>query len=314
MARMDQDIGNTDLIFIVTQEGHNLVKVNTPALDRLDGFNSIGQPIDELIHIETDIKVGGYETPAYFDGEWFSLQQETIAWQGSFHIKIRLIKRKEIPSVKVMQSLKSMIGFLLHRLRSPLTGIRGYTELMEKEPDEDYKYLAQVNQGVDQLLNLLDELESLEGIPLEQPVINNHSVNPTEIIGEILSNYPKEVQTNIIFNPVLESDQLSCNPGDLLRILSILIENAVVHAPIDKHQIKITQPSLHSIQVSHDGNTIPKSISQNLFHPFVTTRARKLGIGLTRALLYAKRYNGSIFLTENNPYGKVSFLFCLPPY
>lgn len=308
---MDQTLENTDLSFIVTKEGHNLVKANNTALDRMQGLNPIGQPIEEIIHIEKNIQ--SHKTPAYFDEEWFFLKKETIAWQGSYHIKIRLIERKNVPDLRIIQSLKSMIGFLLHRLRSPLTGIRGYAELMEENPKQDDKYLGKINQGIDQLLNLLDELETLEGIPLEGPDLNKHSADSTKIIGEILSSYSKEQQENITFNPTAKANRLSCNPGDLNRILSILIENAVVYAPIGNHEISISQPNPHSILVSHNGNAIPDSISTDLFHPFVTTKARKLGIGLTKAILYAKRYNGSIFLTENAESGNVSFLFCLPP-
>lgn len=308
--RRDKPLNTSEPVFIVRQRDNKLVKANQLALNRIKS-NPIGQPIDNLIHTEQSPRSN--ISPAYFDGEWFLLQQQTIRRQGRYHNKIRLSKRPAVPSLQVIQSLKYMIGFLLHRLRSPLTGIQGYTELIGTQPGPNRKYLEQIEDGADQLIELLDELESLEEIPVEQSDLKSQSANPTKIIGEILSGYAPEQQQNVRFNPKFKSAPLCCNPGDLRRILSILIENAIVHAPVENQTITIAQPTSHSIRISHEGNAIPESVLQNLFYPFVTTKARRLGIGLTMAIYYARRYKGSIFLTENNPFGKVSFLFCMPP-
>lgn len=304
---------STEPTFIVKMGSKKICEANDAAITGYSNQNPIGKKLEKVIHIAQH--AGPYITPVYFDEDWFVLKQETLLWEGSQHLKIRLEQREGVPGFDVMQSLKKMIGFLLHRVRSPLTGIQGYAELMETNSDieESSKYLDKINEGVEELFDLLDELDALQEISLEHVDLNNFSADPQEIVKDILSDYNREVKKNIRYENPEQASTLQCNPGDLRRILSLLIDNAVEFAPAEEHQVTISRPSPNTIKVSHGGNPIPKSISEQLFYPFVTTAARKLGIGLTMALLYAKRYHGSIFVTDNNPFREISFLLCLPP-
>jgi len=311
LSGLMEKFNESNPVFIIDMDSRKICDVNREAIEGCRDRNPVGNNLNDIVYVNQNI---GYAmAPAFFNNQWFNLEQETLLWQGSPHIKITLHQRNNAPDVDTLRSLKKMIGFLLHRIRSPLTGIQGYTELIEQKIPQDIKYLDKVNEGINELFELLNELESLENISLDALGSNNNSANPGKIIGDILSNYSPQEQTNITFSPTKEMPAMRCNPGDLRRILSLLIDNAVEHAPIDQYEVIITQPSPNTIKVSHNGRPIPKSVSQELFYPFVTTKARKLGIGLTMALLYAKRYKGSIFLTDNNPFREVSFTFCLPP-
>jgi len=304
---------SADPTFIIKMGSKKICEVNDAAIAGHANQNPIGKELREIAHIVPN--AGPNITPVYFDEEWFTLKQETLLWEGSQHLKVRLERREGVPDFEVMQSLKNMIGFLLHRVRSPLTGIQGYAELIEDNSDieESQKYLNKITDGVDELFELLADLDDLEKISLDRIDLNNFSADPAKIISDVISEYPAEIQKNIILEEAEYSIPLQCNSGDMRRILSFLIDNAVEYAPADEQPITISQPSPNSIKISHTGNPIPESISKQLFYPFVTTKARKLGIGLTMALLYAKRYYGSIFLTDNNPFRETSFLFCLPP-
>lgn len=299
--------------FIVEIGSKNICEANDAAITGHGNQNPIGKKLEKVLHIVED--AGPNITPTYFNGEWFVLKQETLLWKDSQHLKVRLEKRDGIPGFDVMKSLKKMIGFLLHRVRSPLTGIQGYAELMESNDDieESEKYLGKINDGIEELFDLLDELDALQKISLERVDLNNFSADPEKIVHDIFTDYPKEITENLHYEKLEQSSPLQCNPGHLRRILSFLIENAVEYGPAEDHQITISRPTPNTVKVSHDGTPVPKSISEQLFYPFVTTKARKLGIGLTMALLYAKRYRGSIFLTDNNPFRETSFLLCLPP-
>ncbi|NGP87408.1 sensor histidine kinase [Fodinibius halophilus] len=312
LSGLMEETDNNEPSFIIDIDNRKVCEVNDKAIALCNNHNPVGEKLNSILHI--DKAIGRDTSPAFFNGEWFCLEQETLLWNGSPHIKVLLKEREEIPSIEAMQSLKKMVGFLLHRIRSPLTGIQGYTGMIanQVEQQQNQRYLNQVDKGIDQLFDILDELESLEEISLDPVALDNHSSNPEKVINDILSGYSEARRDKITF-AASSTNNVRCNPGDLQRILSILISNAVEHAPIEKHRISISQPSAHSIKISHNGNPIPKSIAKELFHPFVTTKAQKMGIGLTMAMLYAKRYRGSIFLTDNNPFREVSFTLCLPP-
>ncbi|MCW9705384.1 sensor histidine kinase [Fodinibius salsisoli] len=299
--------------FIVKMGSKIICKANDAAITRLGKLNPVGKELKKIVH--TIPSAGPNITPAYFDGGWYELKQETFLWEGSQHLKIQLKQRDGVPGFDVMQSLKKMIGFLLHRVRSPLTGIQGYAELVKSNTDivQSSKYLNKINEGIEELFDLLDELDTLQKISLTHVDLNNFSADPKEIVADILTNYSADINQNISYHNKGHNSPLRCNPGDLRRILALLIDNAVEFSPIEEYQVQISRPTANTIKVAHNGNPIPKPISDQLFYPFVTTTARKLGIGLTMALLYAKRYHGSIFVTDNNPFQETSFLLCLPP-
>lgn len=300
-----------DPTFIVDMDSRKICKISKELVIACKS-NPIGKRIDRIVHIENNISQS--IVAAFFNNRWYTLKQETILWEGSPHLKISLQSRDSIPDFETIHTLNNMIGFLLHRIRSPLTGIQGYAGFIKDSVDDSSisKYIDKIDRGVEELFAILDELETLENIP-EKPVeVNNFSAHPEKAIQKVLSTYDAKIRKKISLS-LSNKSVLHCNPGDLRRILSILIENAVVHAPADDHEITILQPSSNTIKVSHNGAPIPKSVSKELFYPFVTTKARRLGIGLTIAILYAKRYRGSIFLTDNIPFKNVSLTFCLPP-
>lgn len=305
------NLNTADPTFIVEIESRKICKINKELVIACQS-NPIGRQIDDIIHIENNISQN--VVAAFFNNRWYTLTQETVLWEESPHLKISLQNRDNIPDFDTIHTLNNMIGFLLHRIRSPLTGIQGYAEFIKDsvEDSSTSKYIDKIEGGVDELFAILDELETLENIP-EKPVeMNNFSACPEKIVQKVLSSYDAKIREKTSIDLTKESI-LHCNPGDLRRILSILVENAIVHAPIDDHEITISQPSPNAIKISHDGSPVPKSVSKELFYPFVTTKARRLGIGLTIAILYAKRYRGSIFLTDNIPFKNVSLTLCLPP-
>jgi len=298
--------------FIVEMTSRKILEANQAVIAGCNNNDPSGKDIDEVAYIEKSI--GSGNTAAFFNNQWYNLEQETLIQENKPYLKIRLLDRTNIPDVDIIFSLKKLIGVLLHRLRSPLTGIQGYTDLMEvNESNNDY--INRINNGIGQIFSLLDELERLQKISIESVKSSNFSASPNDIINQILAAYPVDV-TNRITLSALSSDTdpvFNSDPGDLRRILDQLINNAVKYSDADKDQITIDFPSPYSVRISHDGASIPKSIQEELFYPFVTSGASSLGIGLTIALLYAERYNATIFLTDNNRLKGVSFTLCFPP-
>ena len=68
----------------------------------------------------------------------------------------------------------------------------------------------------------------------------------------------------------------------------------------------------YCIKISNEGSAIPPEINDHIFHPFVTSKANNLGIGLTMALIYTNQFGGTIFQTENGEESKISFTICFP--
>lgn len=304
-------IENDAPTFVIEIDSQKICESNAIANARFKQSSPIGKKLSEVVHIEKTL--GTTKRPAYFDGEWFIATQEAVMLKGSQHFKIKLKDRQRIPDYEVLQSLKDMMGLLLHRVRSPLTGMQGFAGLAKNDLDTEedaQNYLTKIDDSIDQLLGLLDELEKLQKLSFDS-AHGNYSASPESVLQPILSSLPEEDQKQISIAAHSKMSLLPCNPGDLQRILTALLDNAFDYS--DSSEITIDQPSPQSIRVSQEGSPIPGSIADHLFAPFVTSQATKLGIGLTMAILYAKRYNGSIFLTSNSLFTGVAFTLCFPP-
>ena len=304
--------GSGDPVFTVDPGSGIVREANKEARNRCGDANPMGKSLDELIYsVET---LENETIPVYFDEQWFLMSRESTDPFPGKAVRYRLEQRQDAPDNETVKSLKKMIGLLVHRFRSPLTGMQGYLELMEDAVSGDLRYSGQINRGLQHLFDLLDELESLEDISLRTASQNNFSADPQEVINGILSTYPDELKRNIEVDVSLPKGPLPCSRGDLKSILSLLIENAVDFAPASEHPVRISRPAPNVITISQNGETVPEAIAGELFYPFVTSRAQQVGIGLTMALLFARRYNGTIFLTRNSTSDGVSFQLCLPPF
>ena len=108
-----------------------------------------------------------------------------------------------------------------------------------------------------------------------------------------------------------ESRLLLATDDSLSKVLQLLIDNALRYSD-EGSPITITQLSSKYIKISNEGSPIPPEINDHVFHPFVTSKANNLGIGLTMALIYAGQFGGTIFQTENGENGRISFTICFP--
>lgn len=302
-----------DPTFIIDINTQKIFHANDAAVEGCGSTNPIGKLFDDIVYVERNVADSTF--PTFFNNLWFNLSQEPLGYENRTFAKLILRKRSTIPDPDLLQTLKKMIGILLHRLRSPLTGMQGYIDLIQENlsSNTEQKRLGMVDDGLTQLFDIFDELESLQQIPLSANGHKAHAANPELILHSILLGYPSEIRKKITFNPQGEVPYFNCSPIILKRILSFLLENAIEHCANTPHSISIDIPSDRSLKISHPGEPIPQSICKELFFPFVTQKTNNLGIGLTMALLYANQHHGSIFLTDNDMDDGISFTLCLPP-
>lgn len=300
-------------VFIIEINSRKICEVSPEVIATNSKINPVGKKLDDIIHIEKNL--GSADTPAYFNNQWYHLEQEILIWKDRPCVKVSLKQRTDIPDLSVIDSLKKMIEILVHHLRSPLTAIQGYAYLIENDTANhaNGRHLGQINKGVNQISGLLNEIERFRDIPSDTVDVNNLSASSTDVVHSLLSGYPADITQRIKFTAPDDCHIIRSNQGDLRRTLSLLLDNAIQHSDAMKDKITVDFPSPYSIRITHDGTPIPKAIERELFFPFVTSGAQNLGIGLTLAMLYARRYRGSIFLTENKPYKGVSFVLCFPP-
>lgn len=297
-----------DPVFIVDTNLDLIFEANSAALSACGTYNPIGDALENVVHMEAS------EGPAFFNNRWLKPKHELISWKNKTYKKVVLKQPASVPDEKTLFTIRNMIAVLLHRLRSPMTGMQGYLDLIENVQNEtDKRKLSKVSEGLDYMFEIMDELELLhhaEAFIDDEP--DTEKSDAGSVVREILYTYEPDIRNR--FTLKSSSDlNFRFNASELKQLLTLLIDNAVEHPSGAEQPITIEIESDRRITITNHGNPIPDDIASNLYFPFVTTKANNLGIGLSLAQLIAGRRRATIMLSENSTDHGICFsLLCSP--
>lgn len=299
---------SNDPIFLLETDLDLIFEANSTAIAACGSYNLIGESINNVVHVElTDSLV-------FFGNRWLEPTRELIRLNKKTFTKLVLQHPSSMPDENTLFTIRNMIAVLLHRLRSPMTGMQGYLEMVDGVKDEtDQRKLSKIGEGLDYLFEIMDELELLhhaEAFIEDGP--DTELSDAESIIREILYTYDSEIRNRISVTNNSQND-FRYNARELKQILTLLIDNATEHLSGASQPIIIEIESEGRINITNWGTPIPENIASSLYYPFVTTKANNLGIGLSLAQIIACRRRATVLLTENSRENGICFsLFCSP--
>lgn len=211
---------------------------------------------------------------------------------------------------------KEMISNISHDFRTPLTAIKGYQQMLLKEPLTEKQLakleIAQKHVGrLEQLLATFFEysyLHSNEDKP-KKDRINISNIVFEEIAGAFVQFEQKGIAVNLPnFEPlIIHSDEEM-----LLRIVQNLVRNSIMHAQGDV-TIKMWLEEEHAYICFQNPIDENSQLNPNqLFDRFYTTdnsRRKNTGLGLSIVRLLAEKLGGSA--TAKIEDGMIEFLVCV---
>lgn len=214
-------------------------------------------------------------------------------------------------------SAKKMLSNISHDIKTPMTVILGYLEIMRINGDKEDEMLLKVEQKAKRVMELINQfftLAKLEAGDMEQEISR---INICEVCREnILDFYEllkqKEFQVEVKIPE--EAVFIMGNKEALHRILYNLISN-VVRYGLDGRYLGLVLRSVKNdvyIDVIDKGKGIEKEFAGNVFERLFTmedSRNRRIqgnGLGLTIAQTLAQQLGGEIVL-ESEPNVKTTF-------
>lgn len=229
--------------------------------------------------------------------------------------------------LRMSEQKSRFLSIVSHDLRSPLTSIRGYAQLLllkeELAPDQVAKFLSIIVSQSDHLAGLISDLMDIVSIEAGKLRVEKVPVVITDILTSVetrmvaLSN-PK----NIHFKTVVEGTDYPAIPLDRKRIdqvLTNLIGNAFKHTPAgQKVTVTLTrQADRFHIEVMDTGEGIPMDALPHIFEEFYqadahTSKKDGLGLGLTIAREIVHAHGGEIGAESEGPGKGSKFWFTLP--
>lgn len=211
---------------------------------------------------------------------------------------------------------KKMLSNISHDIKTPLTVILGYLEIMRLHNADD-ETLQKVEAKAGQVMELINHFFTLAKLEAGDTNIEISKININELCREsILSFYDILSEKDFMVDiSIPENDIFVQGEKDAIeRILSNLISNALRYGSDGKY-IGLTLRENENyvyVDVMDQGKGIEKEFAQSIFERLYTmedSRNRNIqgnGLGLTIAKNLANQLGGDIFL-DSKPHVKTTF-------
>ncbi len=323
---------DTEDAIIVTDPGNNVLFCNPAARKTfgIDGETYQGKPITEAIAHEQVIDLFTNDPRSRH-----SRRSEIILDEGTRTLNAQLTVVHGVGRVAVMQDITHLkeldriksefVTTVSHDLRSPLTAILGYVEMVQRSGDlndTQQAFLDRIVFSVRSITTLISDLLELGKIeagfdddrePVYLPPIIQHAVETSRHRWETKQqNMRVELDSNV--PPVLG------NPLRLRQLATNLIENAVKYTP--EHGLVYvaltTDGEFVILQVQDTGIGIPAKDQPYIFDKFYRTEEaidhyEGTGLGLSIVKSIVDAHNGRIWVDSKVGYG-TTFTVMLPGY
>ncbi len=233
-------------------------------------------------------------------------------------------KQAEIDRMKA-----DLISIVSHELRSPLTSIKGYIDLMisgdlGEISDEMAGYLKIISTNANRLAALIDDLLDLDRIESGKLNMTFGKVDVRYLCDYVyLTMKPQAEQKNINF--VMDVKPGLAVSGDVDRLqqaLTNLVSNAIKYTP-ESGEVRITTTVLNNhrvhISVKDNGIGISAEDQKKLFQRFfrVKTKATRniggTGLGLSISKSIVEAQEGAVYVESKEGEGS-TFTIDLPIY
>lgn len=195
-----------------------------------------------------------------------------------------------------------IISSISHDIKTPLTSIIGYGDLIKEE--DDLKIIKKHNNKItDKALNIKEILSTFDDylVNYENAPLKLNKFIISDLVDKINNDYKLDLENNNIKLEVITklNDEVIYIDGlKLKRIFSNLISNSIRYITSNgKITIEILKDDKDYIfKIKDNGKGVDKAILDKLFDPFYTTdKSRKIsGLGLSICKEFVELHGGNI--------------------
>ena len=236
-------------------------------------------------------------------------------------LRDRLIQQQEVVRQQERRR-QELIAFLAHDLKTPLTSVMGYLELLWNEPDLDreqrVKYTGIALDKARRLEELVGEFFDINTMELR---LEHHDPIQISFLLEQLADefYPLFAAKELRCTPDIRPHLVVAGEGDkLARVFDNVLRNAVSYsAPGGPVELIARQEGENAVvTVTNEGLEIPEKELTNIFEKFYrldtarSTRTGGAGLGLAIAKEIVELHGGSIHAESTGR--RTAFVITLP--
>jgi signal transduction histidine kinase len=213
------------------------------------------------------------------------------------------LKAGELERKKTEKNREEWITNISHDLKTPLSSIKGYGELLyesghELAPEDLKKYIAVVLEKSAYMDVLINDLKLTQMLKNEAFPLNKETGNLVELLRETvigILNDPRFEGRRLHFEPECEDVRLKFDAHLFKRAFTNLVMNAVAHnAENTEIWVRIRQDDGIMAEISDNGNGIEKAEQEKLFERYYRGTSTNdsydgsgLGLAIAREIIQA---------------------------
>ncbi|ELC8442615.1 HAMP domain-containing histidine kinase [Clostridium perfringens] len=234
------------------------------------------------------------------DGKYDILYEEDGLYKD---VKVKLnnlankLKQNEVERKKIEVMRNEWISNITHDIKTPLSSIKGYAELLESysdfTEDEIKQYGFVINQKSEYIKELVDDLNLTVYLKDDKRILNMQKVNlVTEIKKSIISILNDSIysEREITFESNKDVIEETFDIKLLKRLINNIIYNALIHNDEDvKIDVEVLKAEKTHIIIKDNGNGISEEDLENIFNKYyrgTNTSYLHKGSGLGMAIVY----------------------------
>lgn len=288
----------------LTQETHSIAQgqyplAQTPLFTRKDELGQLGEGI---------VQMGQMIAQSMNDLENEKLQLEQAV--------------TKLTALEQLQ--KAFIGNISHELKTPITSIQAYADLLHMYGD-DPSLVQEASESIaketKRLIELIEDSIRLSLLEKYDFELQLYTVQLDELLRDVAERTQgKASNSGINLQVKTVSVEMVTDPKHVMHILLNLLDNAVKYNSKEHGWIHLSNELDHHktiIRIANSGAIIPEDQWDNVFEPYATLssdRARTgsgTGLGLPLARRLAERLQGKLYIKQSSESG-TEFVLELP--
>jgi len=231
----------------------------------------------------------------------------------------------DIHELKALQQQKEdFIGIASHELKTPVTSLRVYTEMLQEKfeaaGNREYAgFMVKMNVQVDRLTDLIRDLLDTTRITDGQLPLNLGPFDLNDLINERVEEIQRlSARHQLQFNPD-GAGVITADRERISQVLTNLLSNAVKYSPQGGNVVISTgsTPDAVTVTVADSGIGIPEQAQAHIFDRFYRVHSAQtqtypgLGLGLYISSEIVRRHGGKIGVASREGAG-ATFRFSIP--
>jgi signal transduction histidine kinase len=218
---------------------------------------------------------------------------------------------------RLNRAKSDFVSIVSHEFRTPLTGIQGFSEMMQSEEltlDEMREYAGDINKDAHRLNRMITEMLDLDKMESGRMEIHREPVDLNAIVNEAADrmrpNAP-EHPLSLRLDPLV--GEVSGDRDKLTQVMANLLSNAVKYSPNGGEIVVSTRvegSAVHVVVRDH-GMGIPKGALETIFERYgrveslATRHIQGTGLGLPIVRQIVQLHGGAVWVESTVGEGSV---------